>query len=100
MRTAIVALASILIGGCATPPKLDATPPTLPRAKPVQAMQACRTQSVTDACRFRPEFGRLDLADQLAMIGNCVEVMSAVLYECAARQGRLREWIEAGALNQ
>lgn len=68
--------------------------------KPVLALAACRTQSVTDACKFRPEFGRLELADQLAMIGNCVEVAAAVLHECAEHHGRLREWIEAGALNQ
>lgn len=65
-----------------------------PRAKPVQALQACRTQSVVEACRFRPEFVNLELADQLAMIGNCVEVTGAVLWDCSAKRDRLAEYIE------
>ena len=94
MRTASLVLLLALTGACASSPPQVVTPPTLPRAKPVQAMAQCRLPSVAEACRFRPEFARLDLADQLAMIGNCVEVMSAVLYECADKQGRLSEWIE------
>jgi hypothetical protein len=31
------------------------------------------------------------------MIGNCIEVTAAVLWECAAKQERLRDWIEAEA---
>lgn len=58
-------------------------------------MQACRTQSVVDACKFRPEFSRLELKDQLAMIGNCIEVTGAVLWECSEKHDRLTEWIEA-----
>lgn len=68
----------------------------MPRAKPVQAMAKCRTPSVTEACRFRPEFANLELADQLAMIGNCIEVTAAVLWECDEKQSRLVEWIEGG----
>ncbi len=95
MRKAVLASLSILIGGCATQPSSRETPPTLPRAKPVQALAACRTQSVADACKFRPEFAQLELADQLAMIGNCIEVTGAVLWECSAKRDRLAEWIES-----
>lgn len=95
MRMAVLVLLSLTIGACASPPPLVEIPPTLPRAKPVQAMAACRTQSVTDACRFRPQFGNLELADQVGMISNCIEVTAAVLWECAGKQGRLVEWIEA-----
>ncbi len=52
-------------------------------------------QSAIDACRYRPEFSRLDLADQLGMISNCIEVTGAVLWECSAKRDRLAEYIEA-----
>ena len=67
----------------------------MPRAKPVQALQVCRVQSAIDACKFRPEFAQLELADQVAMIANCVEVTGTVLWECSALRDRLAEWIEA-----
>lgn len=95
MRTASLVLLSLLTGGCADLASLPMIPPTLPRARPVQALQACRTQSVVDACRFRPEFANLRLEDQLAMIGNCTEVTGSVLWECSAKRDRLAEFIEA-----
>ncbi len=96
MRKALLALLLIPLGGCASsPPPVD-TPPTLPRAKPAQALAQCRTQSATDACRFRPEFAQLALKDQLAMLGNCLEVVAVVMWECDEKQRRLAEFIEAG----
>lgn len=67
----------------------------MPRAKPVQALAACRTQSAVDACKFRSEFGNLTLDDQLGMIRNCIEVTGAVLWECSGKQARLAEYIDA-----
>src|SRR5262245_1897596 len=93
MRAVTVALLSMAICGCASRPSSVATPPTLPRAKPVQAMAVCRTQTVTDACKFRPEFRKLELGDQVAMIANCIEVTAAVLWECDEKQKRLAEWV-------
>ena len=93
MRLVCLSLLSILTAGCASLSSSPETPPMPPRAKPVQAMQACRTQSAIDACKFRPEFARLELADQLGMIFNCVEVTGAVLWECSEKRDRLAEWI-------
>jgi hypothetical protein len=58
-------------------------------------MQACRLQSAADACKYRPEFEDLELRDQLGMIANCLEVTAFVMHECAAKQKRLVEYIEA-----
>lgn len=60
-------------------------------------MEACRTQSAVDACKVRPEFWNLELADQAAMIRNCVEVTADVMWKCAAKNERLVEWIGAGS---
>jgi hypothetical protein len=95
MRTAVLSFVLLAIGGCASQPSFHETPPTPPRAKPSQALQACRTQSAVDACKFRPEFVRLSLADQLGMVRNCIEVTGAVMWECSAKRDRLAEWISA-----
>lgn len=62
----------------------------------MQALEACATQSVHDACRFRPAFADLELVDQLAMIRNCLEISGPALWSCAAKHDRLVDWILAG----
>ena len=66
-----------------------------PRAKPVQSMEACRLQSVRDACKFRDTFGNLTEDEKLAMMRNCFEIIGPELRACAAKQERLAGWIEA-----
>jgi hypothetical protein len=93
MRMAVLVLLLALNMGCASSPKLDETPPTLPRAKPVQAMAACNTRSVQEACKYRPEFAGMDLAFQLGMIANCTAILADAFYECVEKQDRLAEFI-------
>lgn len=58
-------------------------------------MEACRTESVHDACKFRPEFANLTEDEKLAMMRNCFEIIGPEFRACAAKQDRLREWIRA-----
>lgn len=92
IRASIVSL-SILIGGCASVPVSHETPPTLPRAKPVQAMGAPNVDGLVRACKFRPTFRNLLLDEQLAMIRNCLEITGDVLWKTIEKNRRLVEWI-------
>lgn len=66
-----------------------------PRAKPVQALERPNTDGLVAACKFRPEFARLELDDQLAMIRNCIEVVGPALWTLVEKHDRLADYIEA-----
>jgi hypothetical protein len=59
----------------------------------VQALEPCQLDKVQRACQFRPEFGRLELRDQLAMMANCFQIVGPELRACSAKRDRLDEYI-------
>ncbi len=95
MRMAPLTLFLILIGGCASRPPSVETPPTPPRAAPVQAMESCAVQAVRDACRFRPDFASLTEEEQFAEMRGCFEVIGPKFRECAEKHDGLRDFIQA-----
>lgn len=58
-------------------------------------MEACRIESVHDACKFRPEFANLTEDEKLAMMRNCFEIIGPEFRACAEKRARLAEWIKS-----
>lgn len=63
------------------------------RAKPTA--ETCPVQAVVEACRLKPEFGRLEAEDQAALLLNCASVAGPVVRECAAKLAEAQAWIAA-----
>lgn len=59
-------------------------------------MQACATETVRLACKFRPEFANLLESEKLDLMAGCFEVIGPVFRECAAKNERLVDWIVSG----
>lgn len=95
MKLATALFVCLMIGACASQPQPPEIPPTLKRAKPLEAMGPSRQEQVVAACKFRPQFRNLEAEDQLALLRNCVEVLGPTMRIEATERQTLVKWIEA-----
>ena len=90
MRNHALITVAVLLTACASTPPPVVTPPPLPRAQPVESMQACRV----NPCRLTSDYDTASAEDQAKLELRCAAENAHAARECARRQVHLAEWIK------